>query len=108
MYRKVKALTGMDKVRNKNGGIKDEQGELMSEPEEIMERWKRYIEVLYNKDGKPSEIDFQLEEENAVESDALGPDLMESEITSATKEMKNNKAEVIDGILGEFLKKLVQ
>ena len=33
MYKKVK--TGLDKVSNKNGGIKDEQGELMSEPHEI-------------------------------------------------------------------------
>ena len=55
---KVKTLTGLDKVRNKNGGIKDEQGELMSEPGEIKKRWKRYIEVLYNKDGKPSEEIF--------------------------------------------------
>ena len=62
MYKKVKILKGWTKpVRN--GGIKDAQGELMSEPEEIKKRWKRYIEVLYNKDGKPSEVDFQLEEE---------------------------------------------
>ena len=39
-----------------------------------------YIKVLYNKDGKPSEVDFQLEEESTVESDALGPNLLVSEI----------------------------
>ena len=48
MYKKVKTLTGLDKVSNKNGGIEDEQEELMSEPDEIKKRWKRYIEVLYN------------------------------------------------------------
>ena len=68
----------------------------MSEPEEIKKRWKRYIEVLYNKDGKPSEVDFQLEEESTVELDALGPDLLVSEITAAIQEMKINKAEGID------------
>ena len=98
----------MDKVRNKNGGIKDEQRELMSEPEEIKKRWKRYVEVLYNKDGKPSENDFQLEEESTVDSDALGPDLLESEITAAIQEMKINKAEGIDGIPREFWKYLGQ
>ena len=41
-----------------------------------------------------------------VESNALGPDLTESEITSAIKEMKINKAEGIDGIPGKILKKL--
>ena len=73
MYKKVKTQTGLDKVRSQSGGIKDELGELMSEPEEIKKRWKRYIEVLYsyNKDGKPSEVDFQLEEESTVELDAL-------------------------------------
>ena len=55
----------------------------MSEPEEIKKRWKCYIEVLYNRDGKPSEIDFQLEEESTVDSDILGTDLLESEITAA-------------------------
>ena len=74
----------------------------MSEPEEIKKRWKCYIEVLYNRDGKPSEIDFQLEEGSTVGSDALGPDLLESEITAAIQEMKINKAEGIDGIPGEF------
>jgi hypothetical protein len=67
-----------------------------------------YIEVLYNKDGKPSEVDFQLEEESTVESDALGPDLLVSEITAAVQEMKINKAEGIDGIPGEFWKNLGQ
>ena len=81
MYKIVKTLAGLDKVSNKNGGIKDEdeQGELMSEPDEIKKRWK------CNKGGKPSEMDFQLEEESAVESDALGPDLMESEIINSSK-----------------------
>jgi hypothetical protein len=108
MYRRIKTLTGQDKIKNRNEGIKDEQGELMSEPEEIKNRWKRYIEVLYDKDGKPSEADFQMEEESLVDPDALGPDLMESEVTEAIKEMKNNKAEGIDGIPGEFWKNLGQ
>ena len=46
----------------------------MSEPEEIKERSKRYIELLYNKFGKPSTADFQPEEESTLEPDALGPD----------------------------------
>ena len=67
-----------------------------------------YNKVLYNKDGKPSEIDFQLEDESTVDSDALGPDPLESEITAAIQEMKINKAEGIDGIPGEFWKNLGQ
>jgi hypothetical protein len=108
MYRRIKTLTGQDKIKNRNEGIKDEQGELMSEPEEIKNRWKRYIEVLYDKDGKPSEADFQMEEESLVDPDALGPDLMESEVTEAIKELTTKKAEGIDGIPGEFWKNLGQ
>ena len=54
MYKIVKTLAGLDKVSNKNGGIKDEdeQGVLMSEPGEVKKRWK------CNKGGKPSEMDF--------------------------------------------------
>ena len=77
MYRRIKKLAGQDKIKNKNERIKDKQGELSSEPEEIKNRCKRYIAVLYDRDGKPSEADFQMEEENLVEPDALGPDLME-------------------------------
>ena len=62
--------------------------------------------MLYNKDGKLNEAEFQLEEESTVQPDALGPDLLESEITEAIKEMKNNKGEGIDGIPGEFWKNL--
>ena len=43
-----------------------------------------------------------------MEPDARGPDLIESEITAAIKDMKNNKAEGIDGIPGEFWKNLGQ
>ena len=108
MYSQIKTLERLNKVRNKNGGIKDEQGQLISKTESIKNRWKRYTVVLYDRDGRPNEANFHLEEENTVEPDALGPDLLESEITSAIKAMKNNKAEGTDEIPGEIWKNLGQ
>ena len=32
--------------------IKDETGKLLTEPEEIRNRWKEYIKFLYGKNGK--------------------------------------------------------
>ena len=53
--------------------------------------------------GESNELDFQQEDEGTVQSDALRPDLLESEITAAIKELKNNKAEGISEIPGELL-----
>ena len=50
--------------------------------------------------GESNELDFQQEDEVTVQSHA---DLLESEITVAIKELKNNKAEGISEIPGELL-----
>ena len=50
--------------------------------------------------------DFGLEEENTVESDQMGPDIMKEEIYEAIKSMKNGKAAGIDDVPAEFLKML--
>ena len=66
---------------------------MLPETETIKNSWNRYhIEVLYNKDKKQNEVDFHLEEESTFEPDALWLDLLDSEVASAIKYMKNNKA----------------
>ena len=53
----------------------------------LRQRKSRKVETLCGRllfeYGKPSEIDFQLEESSTVESDAIGQNLMESEITQS-------------------------
>jgi hypothetical protein len=100
VYDQVRKLS---RVQNNRGptAIQDKSGKLLTELKEIMNRWKEYIEQLYNKDGKPTDMhigsnDFPDEE---------GPNLLREEILQAINEMKSNKTEGVDTIPAEMLKK---
>ena len=51
MYRNVKELNRKRKSQQRTESIMSKQGELMTVPEQVNERWKEYIEELYNKEG---------------------------------------------------------
>src|SRR6218665_2501200 len=105
-YARVKEIT-VNKRRNcKSNAIKDKDGTLLTEPEEIQRRWQEYTETLYGKDGKPKPEDMEVEEENEVSLEAQGPSLLESEIRMAIKEMKSKKSTGIDNISAEMIKSL--
>jgi hypothetical protein len=106
MYAKVHELTKKDAKSSRTAVIKDNNGKLLTEKEDVMNRWKEYIEILYDKDGKPTEEDIQLEQEDQIQEDYKGPEILKSEIEKAIDEMKNNKAEGVDGIPAELWKEL--
>jgi len=67
----------------------------------VRNRWKEYIEKLYNAEGKPHSLNV----EPATDMDDIGPCILEEEeVATAIKELKNNKAEGIDEIPAELLK----
>jgi hypothetical protein len=107
LYQEVRQLTRTEKkLGTKNIAINNKDGELKTELSDVKERWREYVEDLYDKTGKPVEGDFELEEENMVESDQKGPDIMKEEIYEAIKCMKKGKAAGIDDVPAEFLKLL--
>ena len=53
VYAKVKKLTRKSGKAVRSTAIKDRDGKLLKEPDKIRERWKEYIEILYDKEGKP-------------------------------------------------------
>src|SRR6476469_8878490 len=53
VYAKVRKLTRKKTTNCTSEAIKDETGKRLTEPEEIRNRWKEYIETLYVKNGKP-------------------------------------------------------
>src|SRR5437868_4856127 len=79
---------------------------MLTEPEEIRKRWKSYIEMLYDKEGKPLQDQMQGENESSVQENFKGPGLLSSEIRVAIKEIKENKAVGVDDIPIEFWKVL--
>ena len=108
MYEKAKRLTGQNNNKNKSMGIINEDGDLVTEPERIKNRWTQYVETLYDKAGKPSMTEMKIEKEGEIEIDNVGPELLKSEVMEAIKYMTNNKAEGVDGVPAEFLKSLGQ
>ena len=106
LYAKVRQLTGKNKVMRRNVAIKDANGNLLTEPNEVRNRWKEYIEVLYDKDGKPKPEEMEVEKEREVQEDFKGPGILQSEIEMAIGNLKNGKAVGADGIPSEFLKAL--
>ena len=103
VYEKVKALTGG--MKNKvPTTIKDENGRVLSNENDVLNRWKLYVETLYNKDEKPNNIMVEGEEE--VSDENKGPSILKSEVVWALKHLKNKKATGIDKVPAEVLKLL--
>src|SRR6476469_10303204 len=86
--------------------IKDETGKLLTEPEEIRNRWKEYIDSLYDKNGKSQNEEMGIELELYVDEDSRGPVILDSEVTNAIEALQVGKAIGPDGIPAEFWKVL--
>ena len=106
IYARVNQLTHKGSTAGRSMSIKDRDGNLITEPDRVRARWKEYIEMLYDKEGKPKAEDIAVECEASVREDCKGPELLTREITEAIKEMKRNKAVGVDNIPAEFLKVL--
>src|SRR6267154_750738 len=84
--------------------VLDDAGNIVTEPEEVRERWRQYTESLYDRDGKPKIEDLQVEEREEVDEEEIGPQVLKSEILVAISEMKEGKAVGVDEIPTEMLK----
>ncbi|XP_047474125.1 uncharacterized protein LOC125028693 [Penaeus chinensis] len=94
----------MLRSNNAQRRIESKDGELLTDPHGIKKRWKEYTEMLYNKDGRPTEL--FVEEESEVDKYEIGPDIMRAEVLKAIEELKTGKAEGTDNIPAEMLKTL--
>ena len=107
VYSKVAELTWKKKKeKGKKACVADSAGNILSEPEEVREAWRIYIESLYDKDGKPREEELKIEKQEEVEEDEKGPAILKSEFQAALLEMKEEKAVGVDDIPTEMLKSL--
>ena len=106
MMMKVAKLTWKKKVTSKNVSVIDNAGNTLNEPEEVRERerWRQYIESLYDRDGKPKIEDLQVQEGEEVDEDEKGPQVLKNEILLTVSEMKEGKTVGVDEIPAEMLK----
>ena len=84
MHTKVKEAIGAKKKRTRlQACIKDKDGNILFETGLIEERWKEYIQELYDDKDREEEIFTDSTE---------GPPILTSEVKYAMKNMKNRKA----------------
>ena len=93
LYRKIKEMTAKKHVNVQ--GIKDKDGNLLLEPQKVLERWAQYVEDLYN-DQRGN-----IQRESLLQQTKIS----ENEVISAIDKSKG-KATGIDNIPAEFIKTL--
>ena len=96
MHKRIKDLIGA-KTCSSSGCIRSKDGTIITEKDDILERWTEYIEELFrdNRGGKPE-----------IRKNIDGPKILQSEIRAAVSRMKGNKARGPDGIVIEMIKAL--
>lgn len=79
--------------------VKDERGELLTQPEGIRNRWKEYFDKLLNVRKDPTES--EKEKEHGTERDN---DITMLEVENALKKMKTGKSVGVDEVPVEMIK----
>ena len=100
VYKTIKNIKKSHKTTSTN--IKSKTGTVLSDKEEIKQRWKEYYQELYN---EPRDKDITVLEEliPSINPDEE-PDITREEVIAAVGRLKNRKAAGTDGIPGELLK----
>ena len=88
MHSKVKELTSKNTKKKASGCIKDKNGNILFDQEEIAARWVEYITELYE-DHREEMPQFEV---------TGGASIMKEEIQKALKSMKGGKATVTDDL----------
>ena len=98
MHKKIREITE-DKPRMKGSNcIRDKEGKMLFEEEEIKKRWVEYTTDLYNDNrGTPPEIDTETAENDNI---------LLVEVEKAIADLKNGKATGPDRLATEMLKAL--
>lgn len=93
MHKKIKEMAGMKRYRQLN--VLEDCGKLITDIEQQLEEWTRYIKNLFE-DNRPELELHQIEDS--------GPEILESEVVYAIQQTKEGRANGPDGIPVEMLK----
>lgn len=97
LYKKVRELTR--KFKPRTTAIEDENGEVLWNNEDILQRWKQYCEELYKE-----EVDVVNEVQVPHIINELEPNILKSEVEEAITHLKLNKTPGTDGVSAEMIK----
>ena len=93
-YAAIKRLKS--KPKNISWGVKNKEGEVVTDKEKILERWAEFYEELYADD--PSTVNIDDSHEEAI------PTFLKCELETAINELKIGKSPGLDQIYSEYLK----
>lgn len=99
-YRTLKALTKSNQT--KPNVIKDQDGNLLTDNEEVMKRWTEYCNDLYNHQLHP-DISI-LQTDHAQPSSDAELSILQKEVEAAVKSLKADKSPGIDNVPAELIK----
>lgn len=98
MHQKIKQLTNKGKrLSNEQSCIKDKEGNILFEKQDINNRWTEYIRELYDDPNRQEYAETEADE---------GPAILREEVKFTIRKMKTRKAPGIDEITAEHLKAL--
>uniref|UniRef100_A0A8D8U352 Craniofacial development protein 2 n=1 Tax=Cacopsylla melanoneura TaxID=428564 RepID=A0A8D8U352_9HEMI len=100
-YNKVKSLQYTPRTRSNI--VKDKEGTTLFEINKVAERWKEYMEDLYEGEEILNENDY-IESEEQVNVDEKGPPITREEFELGIKTLNEKKAAGIDDVPAEVLK----
>ena len=93
LFKKIRDTKGM--FHAKTGSVKDRNGRVITEAEDIKKRWQEYTEELYRK------VIHNTDNHNGVITH-LEPDILEYEVKCALESITKNKASGGDGISAQL------
>ncbi|XP_072043289.1 uncharacterized protein [Amphiura filiformis] len=82
--------------------VKSKEGEILSEANDVKERWKENFQDLYNRQN-PVDKEFT-NNIPQMPTSAVEPDILRDEIVSSIRKLSDGKAPGYDSITGEELK----
>lgn len=89
LYQKVKAMANGPRNGPGVNAITSRNGELLTDGEAVMERWREYVQELYARRERPETLPIEAE---PVDGDQVGPAVLESEVLMAIKRLREGKA----------------
>jgi hypothetical protein len=70
--------------------VKDKEGKILFDEKSVSERWKEYIEELYEGDVV-EDVEEYIEKENMVDEDRKGPPISWREFETSIRCLQDNK-----------------